>query len=185
LQHTVRDYSLQVPQTWLDFDPAVELKLAEQKAETINPCYAALLRALIGQETGAQFSLLTIDEPASPGNSAGFPPALAVGHAKAPASLPISLLIPVFSAQMNAVDGVTVIGTARRDRVDGMGAAQLTLDIEGMCDGQNRPVPTTGHQIYLVDGRDVLILTMISPNASYEENRSTFDGIGASVRKSR
>jgi len=191
LRHTMKGYALQVPESWLDFDPAVELSLAEQKATAISPCYAALLRALIGQETGVQFSLLAIDDASniddasSDSNAAGFPGALAVGHAEAPASLPISFLIPVFSAQMNAVKDVTVIHARKRAKINGMDAAQLTLNIEGMCDNQNRPISTTGYQIYLVDGKDILVLTLISPAASFEEHRPTFDAIGTSIRMTR
>lgn len=184
MQHTVKAYALLVPETWLDYDPAVELSLAEQKAEAISPCYGALLRALTGKETGVQFSLLAIDETSN-NNSASFPPALAIGHAQAPASLPISFLIPVFSAQMNAVKDVTVINASKRAKIDGMNAAQLTLNIEGMCDAQNKPIYTTGYQIYLVDGKDVLVMTFISPTVSYAEHQPTFDAIGTSIRRSR
>lgn len=175
-------YTLLLPHTWIDFDPAVELALAEQVADAISPCYGQLLRALTTEEMGVQFSLLAIDDTQRDANESSFPPALAVGHAKLPAHLPVSFLIPAFTAQMNAVDNITVANATRRPNINGMDAAELTLNIEGMCDALGRPVPATGHQIYIVNGNDVLVLTGISPTVSFEENLPTFNTIATSMR---
>ena len=177
----MKGYTLLLPHTWIDFDPAVELALAEQVADATSPCYGQLLRALTTEEMGVQFSLLAIDDAPQDANELGFPPALAVGHAKLPARLPVSFLIPAFTAQMNAVDNITVTNATRRAKINGMDAAELTLNIEGMCDGLGRPVPAMGHQIYIVDRSDVLVLTGISPTASFEENLPTFNAIATSI----
>jgi hypothetical protein len=182
LRHTAKGYTLLVPHTWIDFDPAVELPLAEQKADAISPCYGELLRALTAQEMGVQFSLLAIDDTPRDSNGAGFPPALGVGHAKLPTSLPVPFLIPAFTAQMNAVKNITVTNANRRAKINGMDAAELTLNIEGMCDRQGRPVPATGYQIYIVDGKDVLVLTAISPTASFKESLPTYEAMATSIR---
>ena len=180
LHHTAEGYTLRIPETWSDFDPLVEGSLARKKAESISPCYAALLNDLLGAERGFGFSLLAFDDAMTAGNPSAIPGALAVSHAEAPAALPITLLIPAFSQQMKSIEGVTVIGAQKRPEINGMGAAQLILAVEGLCDAQGQSVSTSAYQVYLLDGTDIFVVTLITPDVAFEDYGPTFDVIAES-----
>jgi hypothetical protein len=176
-------YALRLPDTWRDFDPHVEQALAKQKTQSISSCFDALLDSLLSEDTGVTFSLLAFDESLTVPDQTALPASLAIGHATAPAPLPINLLAIEFTRQMNAIPGVTVTETSSRPKIDGLGAAQLTLRIEGLCDAQGQNVPTTGYQVYLADGSDIHILTFIAPDSEYQDYLTFFKDTAESFQR--
>jgi hypothetical protein len=176
-------YELRLPETWRDFEPRLERTSALEKAESISPCYAALLESLLSSDTSVVFSLLAFDEALKVPDQVAIPAALAVGHATAPAPLPISLLKAEFRRQMNGIPGVSVVDTVNRPKIDNMGAVQQILDIDGLCDATGQPVPATGFQVYLAAGVDITILTFLVPDTDYQDYLVQFDAIAGSFAR--
>ncbi len=183
LEHTGVGYTLNLPDSWRDFDPGVERALATQRAREVSACFEALLNSLLAENVGVDFSLLAFDESLLIPDETGIPASLAVGHAKAPAPIPITFLLSEFTRQMNAIEGVTVVQADNRPKINGLSAAQLTLRIDSLCDAAGQLVPTTGYQIYIAEGSDIHILTFIAPDAVFVNYQVRFDDIAASFQR--
>jgi hypothetical protein len=157
----------------------VEQTAASARAREVSSCYERLLSSLL-ESGAAQFTLLAIDTslPAE----APVPASMAVGHSKAPLPLPLSLLTGEFVRQMNDIEGVTVTDSTRIPDINGLSAVQLMLDIEGLCDAYGAAVPARGYQVYLVNGRDVYILTFIATDVRYPSELPVFERVAHSFQ---
>jgi hypothetical protein len=179
LQQTQAGYALQIPSRWRDFDPMVEQGAAGERAREVSPCYERLLSSLLESGT-AQFTLLAIDT--SLPKEVPVPASMAVGYSKAPLPVPISLLTGEFVREMNDIEGVTVTDSARIPDINGLGAVQLLLDIDGLCDAYGKAVPARGYQVYLVKGRDIYILTFIATDVRYPNELPVFERVAHSFQ---
>ena len=175
ITHRELGYRLLLPESWEDFDPIVQPERARLAAQAVSPSLAALLDGLLNATEEAQFSLLALET--KPPAEAPLPAALALGGARLPLPTPLFLLVGQFQERMEQVEGVTVEEAGIAEPVNGLGRIELRLRITGLQDAAGEAVPTRGRQVYLVQGRQVWILTFIVPADQYADYAPTFDRV--------